>query len=651
MASPAVPFQVNERQQEAIIKFVVNCVENFSQTWNLRDQFLMRDKIYYREVDQSVEQIRALTANQNGDPFKYQNMTVPIVMPQVESALAALGTIFLTGYPIFGVAADPKNMDTALQFETIIADNTIKYNWIRELIMWMRDALKYNLAFLEVQWKRKHIYSVINDPVSAIKTGGQGTQTELNYAGNCLERWDPYNTIWDKRVLSPVDLPQKGEFIGKTAVLSRVGLKQLFLELDQKMTMNARKAFESGSPTLTLSGSDSWYYIPQVNPNAFIGSEVIPTTNWMAWAMLDGDKGRKGIQYNNIYEVTTMYAKIIPQDFQMAVPARNQPQIWKFIVVNRKVVIYVERMTNAHNLLPVLVCQPNEDGLGYQTKSFLDNATPFQYMGSAMWNASIESKRRMVFDRLFYDPSRIRKEDIDRATSVARIPVKGSAFGKSVQEAVFAFPYRDDNSAQTLQMASEVSRMADEANGQNKVQRGQFQKGNKSKTEFVDTMQASNSRQQMQALGIEHQAMVPLKEMIKINIIQYQEEAEYYNTDSKVAVPVKPQDLRKASLTFKLSDGIMPSEKLMATDILQVFMQTIQTSPLMQAEFDMVGAFTYWCKLQGAQWFEDFRRDDAARNQVMQQLTQYEANKRANAGRPAGQPQLPQGQPAGAASA
>ena len=633
MASAAVPIQVNDKQQEAIVKFVTNCVENFSTVWNLREQFLLRDKVYYREVDQSVEHSRAVLANESGDPFKYQNMTIPIVMPQVESALAYQGSVFLTGYPIFGIASNPQNQDRALQYETVIADNSVQYGWIRELIMFLRDALKYNLGFLEIEWKKRRIYSVINDPAQAVRTGGQGSQNELYYSGNCLQRWDPYNVIFDKRVLNPVDLPRLGEFVGKTEIMSRVALKQFLLDLDPKMTMNAKKAFESGQPSITLNGSDSWFYIPQVNPRAFMGNSTFPTTNWLSWALQDG-KNRPGIEYNNIFEVTKIYAKIIPSDFQLAVPARNQPQIWKFVIVNRRVVVYVERQTNAHNLLPVLVCQPNEDGLGFQTKSFLDNATPFQYMGSAMWNASIESKRRMVFDRLFYDPARVRKEDMDRATSTARIPVKGSAFGKPVGDAVYAFPYRDDNSAQTLQMAAEVSKMADEANGQNKVQRGQFQKGNKSKAEFVETMQMSNSRQQLQALGLEHQTFVPLKEIVKLNMLQYQEETSYYNTDQKKLIPIKPQELRKEALVFKLSDGVSPTEKLMATDILQVFMQTIQTSPLMQAEFDMVGAFAYWCKLQGAQWFDDFRRNEQQRTQVMQMLGQFEQNKRQNAGRP-----------------
>ena len=634
MSSPSLPFQVNTKQQEAIVKYMTNCVESLSTVWNLREQFLLRDLFYYREMDRSVEQSRAIAANRAGDPYKFQNMQVPIVMPQVESALAYLAGVFFTGYPIFGIVSDPSNSDAALQMESVIADNSMQYGWLRQLILYLRDGLKYNFGAVEITWDRKRIYSLINDPAANLR---QGSKDELFYEGNKLRRLDPYNTIWDKRV-DPANVHCDGEFVGDTRVMSRVQLKQLILDLNPLLTMNARQAFESGTPTITLNGSDSWYYIPQVNPFSFMGSgQNYATTNWLSWAMLDGRTGnsaRDSIAYNNMYEVTTLYGKIIPQDFNLTVPRRNQPQIWKFILVNRRVLIYVERQTNAHNYLPVLVCQPNEDGLGYQSKSFLDNAIPFQSMSTSLWNAVMEGKRRSVYDRLLYDPMRVRKEDIDKVSAVARIPVKQNAYGKPVSDAVYAFPFREDGSAGDLQMAQSINDMADIANGQNKVQRGQFQKGNKTRTEFVETMGGANSRQQLQALGLEYQVFTPLKEILKLNILQYQSTTGIYNTSAKKKVEIKPETLREMAMVFKVSDGLLPTDKLMSSELLQVFMQTIQTSPLMQAEFDIIGAFAYWCKINGAQWFEDFRRDPAARDKILASLAAMQSAGKPDAARP-----------------
>lgn len=628
---PAVPYLLNPKQQQAVVNYVSNCVESLGTIWNLRQQFLNRDLMYYRELDRSVEQTKALSANWAGDPFKYQNLQIPVVMPQVESALAYLSSVFLTGYPVFGIATnDAQQSDSALQLETIIGDNSVQYGWIRQLIMFMRDALKYNLGIMEVTWKRKRTYSLVNDPSQAGR-GPTSKTTDMIYEGNCLRRIDPYNAIWDKRVPA-AQVHTDGEFSGYTEIFSRIQLKQLLLDLNSEFTMNARAAFETGTPSITLNGADSWYYVPQVNPNSFIGGQFYPTTNWLSWAMIDEQNGKKGIEYNNMYEVTTIYGRVIPEDFRLIVPRRNQPQIWKFIIVNRRVCIYAERQTNAHNMLPMLFASPTEDGLGYQTKSFLDNSIPFQFMTTALWNAAIESQRRKVFDRLFFDPSRIRKEDIDKVTSVARIPVKQSAYGKPISEAVWASPYRDDNVQQIFQMAQMVYEMADTTNGQNKVDRGQFQKGNKTKTEFQTTMGNSNNRQQLQAMMLEYQVFTPMKEMIKYNMLQYQPPTTLYNRNTQAAVEIKPQTLQEQATVFMVSDGLTPTDKLLSTDLLQVFMQTIQSSPLMQAEFDMVGAFAYWCKMQGAQWFKNFQRSPEQRDAVMKQLTQFQASK--NVGQP-----------------
>lgn len=629
MATPDTQITPNVKQQQSIVAYTKNCVETLGAAWNLREQFLLRDKLYAREVDQSLEQQRAQLANIAGDIRKLQNLTVPVVMPQIESSVAHQAGVFLTGYPIFGIASDPENIDAALQMESVIADHSIYYGWPRNLIMAHRAGLKYNMAAVEVDWKRKRIWTPDQaDPANL----SQAKSSETFYEGNCVKWLDMYNTIWDKRV-HPTAVHTDGEFAGYSELKSRIQLKQMLLDLDPKFSMNGREALQSGTPQITINGGDSWYFIPQINPLVWLGAQNYPTTNWLQWAMLE-DKNTRDIVYNNMYEVTTLYGRIIPNDFRLSVPARNQPQIWKFIVVNRNVLIYCERKTNAHNFLPILFMQPLEDGLGYQTKSFGDNAVPFQFLASGLWSAAIASKRRQVFDRIFYDPSRVRKEDIDVVSEVARIPVKNSAYGKAISEAIYAHPYTDNNVPETLQMANSIYTLADEANGQNKVQRGMFQKGNKTKTEFVETMGNANSRQQLMALSLEYQFYTPLKEILKLNMLQYQQGTKVYNREAKRLVEYKPTDIRKAGLVFKVSDGMLPSDKLLSTDLLAVFMQTIQTSPLMQAEFDMVGAFVYWCKAQGAQWIDSFKRDPAASAAVMQQLTAFEQSKKAQQQQP-----------------
>ena len=80
-----------------------------------------------------------------------------------------------------------------------------------------------------------------------------------------------------------------------------------------------------------------------------------------------------------------------------------------------------------------------------------------------------------------------------------------------------------------LDGAERVSRFADMVNGQNPAARGQFVKGNKTLHEYDDVMGHGNTDNQIMAISTETQVFTPLKEVIKLNILQFQEEATMFN--------------------------------------------------------------------------------------------------------------------------
>jgi hypothetical protein len=271
----------------------------------------------------------------------------------------------------------------------------------------------------------------------------------------------------------------------------------------------------------------------------------------------------------------------------------------------------------------------------------LDNALPFQDMSSSLWNISLESKRRLIFDRLIYNPRLIDKKDIDAVSSVSRIPLRNANLAKDnnvMGQAVYQIPYREDNSGTNIQMSEMISAMADQATGQNKVDRGQFQKGNKTKTEFQETMANSNSRQQLSALAIEHQFMSPLKEIIKSNTLQFQSSGTILNREAREEVAVDPVTLRQSMLEFKMTDGMLPADKMLNSELLTVFMQTAQAIPAVQTEYDIMGMFMYWAKLRGAYWLEDFKRNPAAQQEALQTMQQTAMAQNAQAVAPVPQP-------------
>lgn len=592
--SSATPMIIPEQSQAALIQFHKQCYGMLNQQWNLREQMRQRDLAYIRENDWTQENWRAKLANRYGDPTKFQNVTVPVVMPQVEAAVTYQTSVFLTGQPIFGFVAPPEEMDTALQYQAIMEENSIRGGWVQQLQIFFRDVFKYNLGAVEVDWGREVTEAVETD--IGFTAGKEGKPKQVIWEGNTLKRWDLYNTFFDTRY-KPTEIYKNGEFVGKTELMSRIHLKKFIAELPDKMIQNVKAAFESGLGTQGGSGTGGIesYYIPQINPQALMLQDPKRSTDWMSWAGMLERTGPE-IQYKNLYEVTTLYARILPSDFKLRVPSANTVQIWKFIIVNHQVLIYAERQTNAHGFLPVLFGQANEDGLGYQTKSLAENAKPFQDISTALVNSAMAARRRAISDRTLYDPSRVSEAHINSDNPSAKIPVRPAAYGKPVGDAVYAFPYRDDQSAVAFQELPQMLQMANTVNGQNQAKQGQFVKGNKTQHEYADVMSNANGRDQMTAMLLEAQVFTPLKQILKLNIMQYQAGVSIYSPSARQTVQIDPVALRKSQATFKVTDGLTPADKQVSGDDLTVAVQTVGSSQQIGAGFNLAPMFSYLMK-------------------------------------------------------
>lgn len=599
MTSLTTQYFLTRRSSELICEYSRRIITLLNSTWNIRSKLEGIDRDYAREGDFSIEQIRARLANKMGDKSRYQNFTMPLMMTQTEAALAYLSNVFLTGYPIFGFNADPKYEDQALQFETILAENSTRAGWVRQLILFMRDGLKYNLHGIEVDWTKLTTASLETDP--GYKGGKEGKPKNTVWEGNSMKRMDLYNTIFDPRVI-PSEIHTKGEFAGYIEIISKIQMKQRINQLYGTIRPDvAMKAFESGIPPASGGAAGNNYgnyYFPLINPESLLENGLTVPFNWMQWAVGRDDSSK--IAYKSAYEWFTFYARILPDDFDIKVPESNTPQIWKFEIVNGTVPVCAYRLTNAHNWLPILFGQPLEDGLGFQTKSLSQNVQDLQNIGSAFWNASLASKRKLVMDRIFYDPSRIRDADINSDNPAAKVPVRPTAYGKPISESFAVVPYRDELSARLEQDAEVIVKYANLITGQNPPQQGQFVKGNKTKHEYEDVMGHSNARNQVMALLMEFQIFVPMKEIIKLNTLQYQATGSIYNSAKQKTVAIDPIQLREAEYAFKLSDGLVPSDKIMSMDAWQVAMQVIGSTPQMMAGYEMVDMITYLMKLRGA---------------------------------------------------
>lgn len=608
--------QISQETHDAIIDYVEKKTMAFMQnSFNLRERFEKADRLYQRELDMTAVQQRAKAANNVGDASKIQNVVIPVVQPQVEAMLDSLSETFLSGYPIFPIVSKPKMQAAALQMETIVGEQAVKYGWAAELLSSMRDGLKYNFMATECDWEDRKI-NTVETKVEQNSKYGSPEQTVLS--GNAVKRIFPYNWIGDTRV-QPWEVHTKGEYVGYIELISKVECKRRVANLEQAFVMNLDKAYGSGDATASTSMGGPGYYAPQINPDALLTShEQAGGTNWDNWVGLES--GNK-IRYAGRYEWKVLYARIFPSQFKIYGPKANTAAVYKFIIINQKWCIFCKKLENAHDYLPIIVAQPHEDGLSWQSKGLADIAGVYQQVASGLFNSGLESQRRKVYDRILYDPSRINKADIEKTSSVARIPVKPEAYGKPLGDAVYAFPYRDEQVNEIFGAANMVVEMANVASGQNRVNQGQFQKGNKSRAEFETVVSKSEARPRMIAIVLEARYFTPLKEIIKLNTLQYQLPAELYNRQKNQTVNIDPVQLRAAALEFKVADGAVPVSKLFNTETLDKLLMLAGQQPQILQRFDIVGMIIYVLKLQGATWIDDF---DIAQQQELQQQQQLQ---------------------------
>lgn len=616
--APALSFQPTKITSQALIQFCHQTVTaNFNMV-NMRNRFEYIDREFYRTNLSTDDAIKGRMASRQGKKVHLHDIVMPVLEPQIETSLAFLTSVFLTGEPIFSFVAPPELIQYKKQYDTIMSENQTRGGWAAQLMMFFRDGLKYNFCALEVDWCTETIYS----PAQQVNPGKQNTTEvkEIVWKGNKVRRHDPYNVLYDAR--APLDSQHKdAEFTGFIEIMSRIKLKKFIQDLPYKI--NITDAFNSqfggGNPS-TVSGTGGGYYVPNVNDLAsFDKNKIQGTMNWDSWAQLAAPDKDKKIQYKGLYEVYTRYIRIIPREFGMAVPRPGQPQIWKVITVNDQVVIYLERMTNAHDMMPMVFGQFYNDGLGLQTRGAGEKLIPIQDLASAAWNARLATQRRKVSDRALYDPSRIKPDDVNSENAAAKIPVKPNAYGKPVGDAYHAIPFEDRESGTFVQDGKEFQGFANSITGQNPAQQGQFVKGNKTQAEYEDVQNHASGRQRTQAIFIENQVFVPVKEMLKLNILQYQEDGPITNPATGEEVTVNMQDLRSKALAFKVSDGLTPTDKLIDAESWSVAIQTLGSSEQLMQEYDMGAAFTYLMALRNVD-LSPFRRTQP--QQTADQLNQ-----------------------------
>src|SRR5258708_4267486 len=381
--------------------------------------------------------------------------------------------------------------------------------------------------------------------------------------------------------------------------MPRIKVKRFLTNLGEARLKNDVKAFESSDYQIQ-------YYTPQINRNVLIKNKSWLTDgfNWDAWVT---DQAANHIAYRNMYTVVVLYARLMPNEFGIIAPKDQTPAVWKLISVNG-VLVYAQPMINAHDYLPVIIGQSKIDGLDHQTKSPAESQQPFQEMVTALWNAKLNSARRRTTDRMLYNPLLVDPDHINSPNPSAKIPIRPTAYGRKLEEAVHVLEFKDENSQYFLQEANGIAEWAMRANGQNRPMLGQFQKGNKLQDEWAETMANGSNRERTKALMWQAYCIQPIQVILKSNYLQFTPTGTRYNRVEQQTIKIDPVALRKSEADFVVGDGLLPVQRLVHSDVMQGAMQTLSAVPGIGAAYDLGPMFSYLMKVQGVDKLGQFEK-------------------------------------------
>ena len=518
-----------------------------------RDRLLLVDKAMQLEEDK-----RRKGRESNGYEADTQP---PIVKPEIDTAHAFFVDLFCSGEPMFKVVENNTNAKGAKMMQAQVTSDTLHYGYSTQVSKYLLDGLKYNFSALEITWAVDEIFQPMND--ITFSAAGEAEATTTLYRGNKLKRIDPYNLIIDRSVPTN-EQHTRAAYGGYTERVSMLELHEFLASLKaaDKVVMNETAAMWSSQPKTNR------FFVPTVSDTA--NSE--DASGWGSFFFPDASKVAASNKHHNVtykehYERTTMYMRIIPSMCGIDVTGKDRVQIWKFVIVNGQFIVQAERQTNAHNMLPMLVTQPDDTGVWSESKSMAEFLIPFQNQSTEMQDAYLGMVWKAVSDKGIYDSRRINKRDIESKNPTAKIAARPTANNGDLRGAYLPIPFDASGAGMIQNGMGMLRQQVNEISGQNNANRGQFQKGNKTMTEYQDVMSNSDSRKYVQAILLEGVAFQPLKNIMKLNILQYAQ-ATTLAADGQ-AVEVNPAEMRKQVLEFRIADGLKNVERIAKTGAAQ----------------------------------------------------------------------------------
>lgn len=576
----------NAKNHEALLQHIMFRME---QAKVVRDSLVSKyraaDRTVHGYVQYSKEDRERLRDNQAGRGPKPVSVNLPLTAAKLDELTTFLLEVFWPNQGMHSAIAKRDEQPLANGVALLMNKHAATRQHYRRLSRFFFDALKYNLSALVVEWVEERGYKLKNTADKRAMI----SRDEIIWRGNDLLNMDVYNLFWDPAV-HPVDVPTKGEFFAFVDMITPFALRkraaggQVSSAADRVLVKNTHTGQYSTAEIDSVYGASMrfWEEPPVVRGSTDDGSGF---TDWAKFAGVS-DTGA-GV------ELLTYYGWMNPKEFGLS--ADDELQIWRIRVAQSQFIVDVEHLNNAHNMLPLAICSPNEDGLGLQQKSSAETLTEFQQFASFLMNVHQSAARKSLWGLTVYDPTFVNLAD-QKDSVAGQVPVQPAGYGKPIGDHVRVF----NDSPRTEGTMIDVARVADmmEAVLPTNILKQVTDLERATNYQAAATVQGANRRSLKMARVIDDQAIKPLKRMQLHNVMQYMDEVEVLDEQGNM-VRVDVAALRDMQLEYTIGEGLQGMDKLMTMSVLKdIIMAVIQSQQALQ-EVDMVALLDYWTSLLG----------------------------------------------------
>lgn len=554
-------------------------------------------------------------------PPEEDNVTIPVVGPQLSTLSAQLSKVFLRTDPPLRMFSAPAASEIAIKYNILYGQYSRKFQWRRNLLLCVRDAVSYNFCAAEVRWKARAVKTVTNE----IDTLTGSTKTAKAFeTGESIKHIHPYNVIWDGSV--PLnEVVSRGAYAGYVESYTKIALAQFCMDEGIDVSFDLWEKISAAQN----SNAGLAYYVPKIN--AVESNDSVELTHD---EIFDGKSTHKNTRTSTAeFNVTTLYIRAIPFDFGITEPNSTDISIIKLIIVGKNILLDYKILDNAHNLFPIIFGQTDESALELNSFTQAEELAPIQNTATKLYNTELASSRRLIADRALYDSNLITKDAVNNPSPTAKIAVKRSMHGSfRLSDAYFPIPYEDRALGVRLNFANSLLGFASQITSANQTMQGQFVKGNKTASEFGTTMAMAGDRLVQSAIFLDDQFFAPLRTILMSDTLQYQNNIQVFNKESGDFIDVDMSELRNAPLDFEIAAGLVPAEEIESLDALQVLIQTIMSREDLSQEFKTVDAICYIADLMGVKYLKRFQKSSEQMQaemqaRVQQQLQMLQAQK------------------------